>query len=128
MDVRGAMMDSVGNKFNLDDQGTRFDHYMELKEVFMLGIDVIDRMNSSFVSDADRVTKIKLQNAVEVINKRLDYLSDFTEKTHYYGDLAREVNAAGIHRTPLLAGGSDEPQVKHQPSDSKNSSDTTNLG
>ena len=121
-------MDSIGSRLDLLEKGTRYEHYVELKEVFMLGLDILERMNPSFMSDADKVMRVKLQNTVEVINKRLDYLSDFTEKTHYYGDLAREVNAAGIHRTPLLAGSSDEPQVKHQPSDSKNSGNTTNLG
>lgn len=102
------MMDSVGQRLDLTQVGTRYDHYMELKEVFMLGIEVIDGMRPHLVSEADRRTKVKLEAAVELIDRRLKYLSDFDDKIF---SVSREVKAAGIHRTPLLGAGNDsEPK------------------
>lgn len=116
------MIDSVGARPNLRELGTRYDHYMELKEVFLLGMDVIERMNQSFVSDADRVTKLKLSYAVEMINKRLDYLSDFVDKTSHWSSIAREVNDAGIHRTLELGGNNVKPKDANQSSGTENPS------
>jgi hypothetical protein len=120
MDVRKAVMDSNGKRLNLKEMGTRYDHYMELREVFMDGIDVLTRMNQSFISDADKIVKTKLTHTVEMITRRLDNLSDFADKTANYGDLARQVNLVGKHVTPLLTDGgkSDEkpePKVADKP-------------
>lgn len=98
-------MDSVGGRLNLQEQGTRYNHYMELKEIFMLGLEVISQMNPSYVSDSDRAMEIKLNHAVELIGRRLEYLSDFTDKTSNYGNLAKEIRQAGKHVTPLLTDG-----------------------
>lgn len=120
MNVKEAMMDSVGGKKNLQEVGTRYDHYMELREVFMDGIDVITRMNPNFVSEHDKNVKVKLQNAVEMITRRIDNLSDFADKTANYGDLARQVRLAGIHRPKLIEGASNE----NQPQDTRQSGDS----
>jgi len=113
-------MDSVGKKLNLQETGTRYDHYMELREVFMDGIDVLTRMNQSFISEADKAVKIKLTNAVEMITRRLDNLSDFADKTTTYSDLARQIRLAGIHRAPQLTEGSNvEPQSSNKQSDTE---------
>ncbi len=90
--------DSIGSKPDLLGLGTRYAHIMELKEVFMQGVAIIDQMIMK--SEGDRRTKAKLEIAVEMINKRLDHLSDFNDKTHDASPLAREVRAAGIHRAP----------------------------
>ena len=105
MRVKEAMMDSIGEKLDLRHVGTRYDHYMELKEVFMLGIELIDGMTPYLVSDGDRRTKVKLEAAVDCIDRRLKHLSDFDDKIFSVG---REVRAAGIHRSPQLSGGDDE--------------------
>ena len=111
-------MDSIGGKKNLQEKGTRYDHYMELREVFMDGIDVLSRMNPSFVSEHDKGVKVKLQNAVEMITRRIDNLSDFADKTTSYSDLARQIKLVGKHVTPLLTEGSHvEPQSSNQPGD-----------
>lgn len=116
-------MDSVGSRLNLTETGTRYDHYMELKEVFMLGIEVIKGMRPGFASDIDKTTKVKLEHAVEVIDKRICYLSDFGDKATRYSDLGRVIDLVGKHVTPqLTAGGTDakpEPQVASEPRDSE---------
>lgn len=122
-------MDS--GRLDLQAVGTRFDHYMELKEIFMLGVDVIDRMRPAYTNDNDRALKVKLQIAVEMINKRLDNLSEFSEKTSDYSELAKEVRRAGIHRPLMLTEGSDvksqEPQNSNQPDTEKDSTSKTDI-
>ncbi len=119
MDVRKAVMDSNGKRINLQEKGTRYDHYMELRELFLDGIDVLTRMNQSFISEADKVVKTKLQHTVEMITRRIDNLSDFADKTANYGDLARQINLVGKHVTPLTDGGKTdaipEPKVADKP-------------
>ena len=116
-------MDSVGSRLNLQDTGTRFDHYMELKEVFMLGIEVIKGMRPGFASDIDKTTKVKLEHAVEVINKRIEYLSDYGDKAARWSDFGRQIDLIKPHVTPLLtAGGCDakpEPKIASLPNDSE---------
>jgi predicted DNA-binding protein len=122
------MIDSVGAKLDLQELGTRYDHYMEMKEAFMLGIDVLDRMRPGYVSEADKALKAKLVTTVEVINKRLDYLSDFADKTGTYSALARQIEQAGKHVTPTLTEGSNgKPQSFSEENRSKNSGDKTDL-
>ena len=117
MNVKEAMMDSVGEKLDLMQQGTRYDHYMELKEVFLLGIDLIEKMQPQYRTPQDMVTRVKLAAAVEVIDKRMAYLSDYNDKIFAVG---REVRAAGIHRSPqsllLTEGTNDDKQKKDIPS------------
>jgi hypothetical protein len=132
MNVREAIMDSVGSRVPLLEKGTRYDHYMEMKEIFLLGLDVLDRMNPAFVSANDKAMKVKLANAVELITKRIDYLSDFASKTANYGDLARQVTLIGRHVTPLLTEGSNaaekpESKVADKPGDSEDQELGTNL-
>lgn len=107
-------MDSTGKKLSLKEKGTRYDHYMELREVFMDGIDVLTRMNQGFISDADKIVKVKLQNTVEMITRRMDNLSDFVDKTGNYGELARQIRLAGKHVTPLLETKLEASDVKPQ--------------
>lgn len=126
-------MDSTGKRISLTETGTRYDHYMELREIFMDGIDVLTRMNQGFVSDADKVVKVKLTNAVEMITRRMDILSDFVDKTGNYGDLARQIRLAGKHVTPQLEtklkeGQDVEPQTPSKKSGQTDSGDPTPVG
>jgi hypothetical protein len=103
-------MDSVGSKLNLDERGRRYDHYMELKEVFLLGIDIIDRMNPNYVTEADKEIKRKLE---------IDYLCNYSTEASGYSDLAREIDRISVHRTPLSAAGSPNEQTQKQDSNHK---------
>lgn len=91
-------MDSVGTKLDLLEKGTRYDHYTELKEVFMLGIAVIDGMQRP--SPSDKKTKVKLEAAVDLIEMRLRYLADYDRQIF---KVNREIRMAGVHKTPLLS-------------------------
>jgi len=112
-------MDSVASKLNLDEVGRRYDHYMELKEVFLLGIDVIDRMNQNYLSEMDKETRKKLVTTVEMIERRIAYLCNYSSNASGYSDLAREIDRIPVHRTPLLAAGSPNEQTQ-QPNQNPN--------
>lgn len=104
-------MDSVASKLNLMETGTRYSHYMELKEVFLLGIDVIDRMNQSYVSDTDKKMKADLTTTVGMIEKRLAYLVSYSTEASQYSDFGREIDRIQPHRTPQLTAGSPNEQT-----------------
>jgi len=85
------------------EKGTRYQHYYELKEVFLLGIDVIDRMNQSHISEMDIEMKRKLTTAVDMIERRIGYLCNYSTETSDYSDLAREIDHIQVHRTSLTS-------------------------
>lgn len=74
-------MDSVGTRLDLMQMGTRYDHYTELKEIFALGIEVINNMRPGIASEGDKKMKVKLEAAVELIEKRLLYLADYENQS-----------------------------------------------
>ena len=96
-------MDSITSKLDLMEKGTRYQHYYELKEVFLLGIDVIDRMNQSHISEMDIEMKRKLTTAVDMIERRIGYLCNYSMETSDYSDLAREIDHIQVHRTSLTS-------------------------
>lgn len=112
--------DSVASKLDLNEQGTRYTHYMELKEVFLLGIDVIDRMNQSYISDSDKVTKTNLLIAVDMIERRLAYLSSFSVEASQFSDFGRELNSIKPHVTPQLTGSPNDTQSNPTPQQNPN--------
>lgn len=96
--IREKEMDSVGRKLDLQELGTRYDHYMELKEVFMTGIEVIDGMIPAHRSEGDIATKKRLEAAVDAIDRRLLYLSDYTIETSPWSEFRKEINEVEIRR------------------------------
>ena len=101
-------MDSIASKLDLMEKGTRYQHYYELKEVFLLGIDVIDRINQSYVSDSDKKMKADLETTVSMIEKRLAYLVNYSTEASQYSDFGREIDRIQPHRTPLMSGSPNE--------------------
>jgi len=63
------------SKPDLLEMGTRWQHYVELRDLFADGIEIIKRM--TIKSSADAVKRVKLEAAVELLNARLNLLSDF---------------------------------------------------
>jgi hypothetical protein len=124
-------MDSVGTKLDLNAVGTRYDHYMELKEVFMTGIEVIDGMLPAHRSEGDIATRAKLASAVDAIDRRLLYLSNYSEKIQYWESLPKALRE--IEKTwkdekgkRLLEAKNEaqDPSISGTPQDSKGSPQT----
>jgi hypothetical protein len=67
------------SKPDLLEMGTRWQHYVELRDLFADGIEIIKRM--TIKSSADAVKRVKLEAAVELLNARLNLLSDFIYNT-----------------------------------------------
>lgn len=108
-------IETATQKVSLDETGTRYDHYMELKETFMLGIEVINNMRPAYRSTGDELVKGKLEIAVEMIDKRLSYLAGLSIAEHSGSDLDRElykIEAERQARKKLLTGGSNGPNDK----------------
>ena len=105
--------------------GTRYDHYMELKEIFMVGVETVKNMRTSHRTQMDDVIKHKLDAAVEMIDKQICYLSDFSVQDQSGSQLDRELYAIERERvsTPkLLKAATDEPQDSRSIRPEENSS------
>jgi hypothetical protein len=70
---------SIAPKLNLFEMGTRYDHYQELKEIFADGIQVMKATESKYQSEQDKKRIAKLEHAVEMIETRINVLSNFEE-------------------------------------------------
>lgn len=74
---------------DLMEQGTRYQHYMELIDIFNLGIEVLNNASTVQKSKTDDQTKTELEHAVKRIQSRMDVISKYSAKQ--YG-LAAEIN------------------------------------
>ena len=113
-------------KLNLSEQGRRYDHYMELKEWAMTGLEVIER--SKLTTEGDRRTKAKLEAFVEVLDRRIRYLADWDNKIF---SVASQIREAGIHRPALLTTGvtnDQQPKAISQSNPNEAESNQTDLG
>jgi hypothetical protein len=63
------------------DVGTRWEHYSELRELFSIGIEILK--NVRIKSSTDQLKRAQLEGAVELIDARINLLSDFHFKTTY---------------------------------------------
>jgi hypothetical protein len=82
-------------KLDLLEEGTRYDHYMELKEAFATGIVILENQ-SQYEEIENKTTKanvVKLKNAVDLIESRLSYLSDFNRLATNHGEFAKTIRA-----------------------------------
>lgn len=77
------MIDSSPNSSKLDlmAMGTRYEHYSELRDLFAVGIEIITNMHVKTSGDA--IKKTKLEGAVELLEARLNLLSDYIYGSTY---------------------------------------------
>lgn len=79
--------------YDLSERGTRYEHYQELKELFSLGIEVLQNSSKTHPSDSDSLKLAKLRAAVELIDGRLDLLTGYKQLTVYGSKLRVEVDS-----------------------------------
>jgi hypothetical protein len=84
--------------FPLDEVGTRFDHYSELREVFADGIEIMTNMRAEHRSAADVIKLAELKAAEKLIAKRLEVLSGYERKTVYNATLPSTIRQVEIER------------------------------
>ena len=100
----------IERRFPLDEKGTRWEHYTELRDLFSDGVEVMKNAQQSFKTPKDARMQFELEAAVSLINKRLDILSGFERKTMYSAELPTALRAIDIERKKqlLLKGKPDE--------------------
>jgi len=69
------------NKLDLLETGTRWEHYAELRELFAIGIEILKHLTIRNSHDSDK--QKKLENAVEMIDGRINLLADYMAQTTY---------------------------------------------
>jgi len=102
---------------SLDELGSRYSHYCELRDIFADGVVVMNNALSYHKNAEDLKRRDSLQCAVNEINNRLDNLSGFEGETAYYGAIAREINAIPV--PPMqkqLKGETDAAQPRNEKS------------
>ena len=72
---------------------------MELKEVFSSGIEIIDGMAQQYLTPSDKALRVKLVGAVEIIEKRLNNLSNYNGKMQSFMKLPKEMAEAAKEGT-----------------------------
>ena len=101
---------------SLDEMGSRYLHYCELRDVFADGVVVMNNALSYHKNAEDLKRRDSLQCAVNEINNRLDNLSGFESATAYYGSVARQVNAIPVPpmQKKLTEGKTDASQPRNE--------------
>lgn len=64
------------NRMGLMDVGTRYQHLRELVDLWELGIEIMDKYN--YRSDVDKIKRLKLENAIEMMKHELDRMAGVT--------------------------------------------------
>lgn len=84
------MIEDVQMKPDLFAQGTRWEHYNELRELFLEGADILSRVRIK--TPFDRLRMGKLINAAEMIEARLNFITDFNKNTAYGSKLRTAID------------------------------------
>ena len=88
-----VMSEPLFRRYDLEEMGTRFEHYIELKDLFETGIEIIRNLRNH-ATPGDEIKSIKLIHAVEMIGYRIDVLSGYSAQSNYGSDLSREIDQA----------------------------------
>lgn len=99
-------------KLDLFQQGSRYDHYMELKETFATGVQILENALKVEDNTTSRQNLVKLTNAVALIEARVNYLTDFNQATSQFGSLAKEIRAIPVNRPAQLPEVSDSTRLE----------------
>jgi hypothetical protein len=93
----------VTAKLDLMELGTRYEHYMELRDAFDEGILM---MQNALRIDDNKKTNERISNlkiTVALIEARINYLADAETKLKNYGELARTIRAIPPNRPAQIA-------------------------
>lgn len=98
------MSDSDFRTLDLSEVGTRLEHYNELREVFMLAVEMIKGFHPSHRTPADDDQQNKYQNAVDAIQGRIDLLAKFPSGSGYGSSLQMTIDMIGRNIRQLTEG------------------------
>ena len=86
------------NQYPLDEIGSRFSHYSELREVFAEGIEILKNLRPEHKSASDVIKLAELKAAERLIAKRLEILSGYERKTAYSAPLPSTIRQIEVDR------------------------------
>ena len=110
----GSMLGEKPKILTLDDVGTRYNHYMELRELFSEGIEVVKQtMTYQPNNDVGKRRGESLQHAVNEIDHRIEVLAGYADHAHRWSKFGRELDLIKPHKTELLEG-YNVPEVKQE--------------
>lgn len=90
-------------KLNLLEQGTRYDHYMELRDAFATGVVILDNALKVERNTTAAENRAKLQTAVDLIELRVNYLSDYaSQAVGNYSPLGKLIRSIPPNRPAQL--------------------------
>lgn len=106
---------------SLDDVGTRYEHYQELRELFSDGVEVVKTAMTYQPDNAVSKRRLEsLQHAVNEIDHRIEVLSGYDEHANRWSKFGRELDSIKPNVTALSEGSNVQnpevtPEVKPLP-------------
>lgn len=120
-----APLDDKPKIQTLEDIGTRYEFYMDLREIFADGVEILKNVLSVHPSETEKRRIESLQHAVDEIDNRLEVLAGFEVKMTRWGLIAREIES--VYQQKLITESSNEkpekPEVKSRPEPHRNRTD-----
>ena len=99
---------------SLDDAGTRYEHYRELRDLFADGVEVVKTAMTYQPDNAVSKRRLEsLQHAVNEIDHRIEVLSGYGEHANRWSRIGRELDSIKPNVTALSEGSNvQNPEVK----------------
>lgn len=94
-------------RLDLMETGTRYDHYMELRDVFTEGIEMLKQMSSMHKGVKEWEKQKTLEAAVRHIEGRIEYLADFQNQCYELGRTVDSIPKPTPTPQLLLSGATD---------------------
>jgi hypothetical protein len=91
-------------KLDLMETGTRYEHYLELRDAFATGIVILSNQSQyeEVVNQTTRANIKKLEGAVDLIESRVNFLSEYKTKMASHSDLAKLIRSIPPNRLAQL--------------------------
>ena len=99
------------SRLNLYETGTRFEHYLELQELFLEAVQMLKDLNPAYRTDVDEAKITRLQNAADAVWGRISHLSDYVNETTYGSAMQKEIDLVGRNRKLLTEGSNASEQA-----------------
>ena len=99
---------------SLDDAGTRYEHYRELRDLFADGVEVVKTAMTYQPDNTMNKRRLEsLQHAINEIDHRIEVLSGYDEHANRWSKFGRELDSIKPNVTVLLSEGSNvqNPEV-----------------
>ena len=105
-----SMLGEKPKILTLDEVGTRYNHYQELRELFAEGVEVVKQaMVYQPTNELNKRRAESLQHAVNEIDHRLEVLAGYGDQASRWSKFGRELDSIKPNVTKQLSEGSNVP-------------------